>query len=124
MLILTALTCVSLLRNPHRSADIWSVGCVVFEMATGKPPWNHFSQEVSAIFHIASAREPPKPPVWLSVQAQDFAKQCLRLCVDTAISPLTLAMLPNRAVACSGLPRHAGCRRSGPRSRIYRRTRS
>jgi len=79
-------------------------------MATGKPPWNHFSQEVSAIFHIASAREPPKPPVWLSVQAQDFAKQCLRLYVAMAMLPRTRSMplrWPNRAVACSGLPRRA-----------------
>lgn len=35
-----------------RQADIWSLGCTVIEMFTGKPPWNQFKTQVSALFHI------------------------------------------------------------------------
>jgi serine/threonine protein kinase len=33
-----------------RKSDIWSVGCVVIEMATGSMPWAQFSNKVCGLF--------------------------------------------------------------------------
>ena len=64
-------------RHPYgRPADVWSVGATVVEMATARPPWYQFSQEIAAIFHIAKCKEPPKLPPWASPDAVDFVAQC------------------------------------------------
>lgn len=53
-----------------RRADIWSVGCTVIEMATGKPPWPQFSNPVTAMYHIAMTDSPPDFPDHLSRQVR------------------------------------------------------
>ena len=30
------------------------------QMMTGNPPWDHMSNKIAVLFHIASAKEPPK----------------------------------------------------------------
>ncbi|DBA78684.1 hypothetical protein WJX77_001730 [Trebouxia sp. C0004] len=59
-----------------RQADIWSVGCTVIEMATGKPPWSQFQSQVSALFHIASSKGPPPIPENISPECRDFLLLC------------------------------------------------
>ncbi|KAJ0501595.1 putative mitogen-activated protein kinase kinase kinase STE-STE11 family [Helianthus annuus] len=59
------------------SADIWSVGCTVIEMATGKPPWSQHYQEVAALFYIGTTKSHPPIPDQLSFEAQDLLLKCL-----------------------------------------------
>jgi serine/threonine protein kinase len=59
-----------------RQADIWSVGCTTVEMATAKPPWSEYVTQVSALFHIASAKGPPPLPASVSPEARDFMLLC------------------------------------------------
>ncbi|KAG6481151.1 hypothetical protein ZIOFF_057746 [Zingiber officinale] len=68
-----------ILQTGHSfSADIWSVGCTVIEMATGKPPWSQQYQEVAALFHIGTTKSHPPIPEHLSSGAKDFLLKCLQ----------------------------------------------
>ncbi|KAK4273465.1 hypothetical protein QN277_021859 [Acacia crassicarpa] len=68
-----------ILQTGHSfSADIWSVGCTVIEMATGKPPWSQQYQEVAALFHIGTTKSHPPIPDHLSIGAKDFLSKCLQ----------------------------------------------
>ncbi|XP_076883970.1 mitogen-activated protein kinase kinase kinase NPK1-like [Bidens hawaiensis] len=68
-----------ILQTGHSfSADIWSVGCTIIEMATGKPPWSQQYQEVAALFHIGTTKAHPPIPDHLSADAKDFLLKCLQ----------------------------------------------
>ncbi|KAM9346890.1 mitogen-activated protein kinase kinase kinase 19 [Symphorus nematophorus] len=60
-----------------RKSDIWSVGCTVFEMATGKPPLAHMDK-MAALFYIGAQRGlMPSLPDGFSEKAKDFVQICL-----------------------------------------------
>ncbi|KAG6533844.1 hypothetical protein ZIOFF_007722 [Zingiber officinale] len=75
------------------SADIWSVGCTVIEMATGKPPWSQQCQEVAALFHIGTTKSHPPIPEHLSSEAKDFLLKCLQKCKSFLLSTVSLMFL-------------------------------
>ncbi|XP_045143354.1 mitogen-activated protein kinase kinase kinase 19 [Echinops telfairi] len=60
-----------------RKSDIWSIGCTVFEMATGKPPLASMDR-MAAMFYIGAHRGlmPPLPDRF-SEHAVDFVRVCL-----------------------------------------------
>ncbi|KAG6937828.1 mitogen-activated protein kinase kinase kinase 19, partial [Chelydra serpentina] len=60
-----------------RKSDIWSIGCTVFEMATGKPPLASMDR-VAAMFYIGAHRGlMPSLPDPFSGKAADFVHVCL-----------------------------------------------
>lgn len=60
-----------------RKSDIWSVGCTVFEMATGKPPLASMDR-IAAMFYIGAHQGlMPSLPNHCSGRATDFVHVCL-----------------------------------------------
>ncbi|CAL9763388.1 unnamed protein product [Musa acuminata subsp. burmannicoides] len=59
-------------------ADVWSLGCTTIEMATGRPPWPHMADPVSALHLIAFSADVPEFPSWISAEGKDFLSRCLR----------------------------------------------
>ena len=59
-----------------RSADIWSVGATIVEMATASHPWPQFTNHLAALFGIATTTEPPPTPDSLSETAAKFLAEC------------------------------------------------
>ncbi|KRX07431.1 Protein kinase-like domain [Pseudocohnilembus persalinus] len=65
--------------NYSFQADIWSFGCTILEMATGKLPWMQYNFEdpISAIMKIGISDEIPLIPENLGDSIKNFLKLCL-----------------------------------------------
>lgn len=66
-------------ENPGHfgAVDVWSLGCVILEMATGRRPWANLDNEWAIMYNIAQGNPPPLPtPDQLSPQGIDFLKRC------------------------------------------------
>ncbi|KAG2731695.1 hypothetical protein G9P44_005282 [Scheffersomyces stipitis] len=58
--------------------DIWSLGCCVLEMATGRRPWSNLDNEWAIMYHIAAGHKPQLPsPDQLSEAGRKFLSRCL-----------------------------------------------
>ncbi|XP_076046818.1 mitogen-activated protein kinase kinase kinase 4-like [Oratosquilla oratoria] len=58
-----------------RAADIWSLGCVVIEMATGKRPWPEYDNSAQIMFRVGMGQSPSIPET-LSEEGYDFLGRC------------------------------------------------
>ncbi|CAM9555732.1 unnamed protein product, partial [Phaeothamnion confervicola] len=59
------------------TADVWSVGCTIVEMATGLPPRSDL-QPMAALFKLSCSDEMPDLPQHLSDSAKDFLRRCFQ----------------------------------------------
>ena len=59
------------------AADIWSLGCVILEMSTGRRPWSTLDNEWAIMYNIAQGNPPAMPADdQLSELGIDFLRRC------------------------------------------------
>ncbi|KAK8563769.1 hypothetical protein V6N12_035913 [Hibiscus sabdariffa] len=64
-------------RHISCALDIWSLGCVVLQMITGKQPWEGTEDEMDLAIKILFSTSPPNQiPKTLSDQGKDFLMKC------------------------------------------------
>lgn len=63
----------------YGAVDVWSLGCCVLEMATGRRPWANLDNEWAIMYHIAAGHLPQFPAKdQLSDAGMKFLVKCLQ----------------------------------------------
>ncbi|VVA09546.1 PREDICTED: mitogen-activated kinase [Prunus dulcis] len=73
------------------AVDIWSLGCTIIEMFTGKPPWSEY-EGAAAMFKVM--KDLPPIPETLSSEGKDFLRCCFRR--NPAERPTAAVLLEHR----------------------------
>ncbi|XP_010547503.1 PREDICTED: serine/threonine-protein kinase BCK1/SLK1/SSP31-like [Tarenaya hassleriana] len=79
--------------------DIWSLGCTIIEMFTGKPPWSEY-EGAAAMFKVM--KDSPPIPESMSAEGKDFLRFCFRR--NPAERPTAAKLLEHRFLKNSQLP--------------------
>ncbi|KAK7263100.1 hypothetical protein RJT34_30684 [Clitoria ternatea] len=79
--------------------DIWSLGCTLIEMFTGKPPWSEY-EGAAAMFKVM--KDTPPIPETLSSEGKDFLRCCFKR--NPAERPTAAALLEHQFLKISLQP--------------------
>ncbi|QLG70803.1 hypothetical protein HG535_0A07450 [Zygotorulaspora mrakii] len=75
--------------------DVWSLGCVVLEMITGRRPWAKLDNEWAIMYHVAAGHTPQLPNKdEVSAAGRKFLRRCLIQNASKRSSAVELLMDP------------------------------